>query len=132
MLKDYFTLFSISSFPNSEKKVSYLEAIKFESWHLLKQKNAIRVSQTFLEILKGFNALETTNVTTKKAIEKFITECALTEDGSLKMKPFEIQSLESSIFIGMNNDATNPIRTTLLPAYRKLKETSERKLYSMT
>lgn len=131
MQKDYFTLFSISSFPNSEKKASYLEAIKFESSHLLKQKNIIRVTQTVLEILKGFNALETTNVTTKKAIEKLITECALTEDGSLNMKPFEIQNLESSIFIGMNNDANNPIRTTLLPAYKKLKETSEKKLYSM-
>jgi hypothetical protein len=42
--KDYYTLFSVSSFPNNEKKQKLLDMIKFESVHLLKQKNNFKVT----------------------------------------------------------------------------------------
>lgn len=92
--KDYYTLFSVSSFPNNEKKQKLVDMINFESVNLLKQKNNFKVTLTLLSILQDYVTLDYTSANTKKAIAKLITECALKEDGSLNMKNFDLQTLE--------------------------------------
>ena len=92
--KDYYMLFSVSSFPNNEKRQKLLDMINFESVTLLKQKGFYKVTSTLLNILQDYVTIDHASFNTKNAITKLITECAFAEDGSLNMKNFDLQTLE--------------------------------------